>query len=179
MRQPKCSALSTLGRWLKMTFTSCRLRASCANVARARAVLLPLPAVAEPGSEKQKKMRRLRAKSVSVTTSSNPPCPPAATAGNPASAGPTGPLALTTRMRPGRSVTRNCPSGRKATAQGFTSPVATATSDTGRDGADEAVCAPPMPWAPIATKTIAVCALFTSARGHFFIDFMQRVPEEK
>ena len=150
-----------------MTCTSCRLRASADSVARASAVLLPPPA--EAGSEKQKKMRRLRAKSVSVTTSSKPPCPPVATAGTPVNAGPTCPLALMTRMRPGRSVTRNWPSGKKATAQGFESPVATGASETGGG----ALWENPVPWAPKATKTIAACALPISARGQFVTDFMR------
>jgi hypothetical protein len=83
MRQPKCRLLATLGRWLKITRTSSSRVRSSDRRARASAVLLPA-APAGAGSEKQKYSVRLLAKPRSSTTSSRPPCPPAATpAGRP------------------------------------------------------------------------------------------------
>ncbi|OQC03302.1 MAG: hypothetical protein BWX79_02659 [Alphaproteobacteria bacterium ADurb.Bin100] len=130
MRQPKCRLLATLGRWLKITRTSSSRVRSSDRRARASAVLLPA-APTGAGSEKQKYSVRLLAKPRSSTTSSRPPCPPAANAGRPATGGFRRPLASTTRKRPGRSVTRKRPSGRKATAHGFSSPCATGMARTG------------------------------------------------
>ena len=144
MRQPKWAELRTLGRWLKMTFTSSSRRRSSDRRARASAVLL-VPF--SPGSLKQKYSVRLRAKSLSVTTSSRPPCPPAATAGRPCSGSFSRPPGSTTRMRPGRSVTRKRPSGRKATAHGCSSPPATVCART--------CWAPASTGAPATTKAIA------------------------
>ena len=156
MRQPKCRRLATLGCWRKITRTLSRRARSADSSARASAVPLRCGPRSEgrakvvpvgSASLKQKYSTRLRAKSVSVTTSSSPPCPPAATAGTPASAGPMRPSGCTTRMRPGRSVTKNRPCGRKATAHGCTSPwattsVVTSVSATGRLAADGSGCMP-------------------------------------
>src|SRR5262245_33005940 len=65
------------------------------------------------------------AKVRSSATSGRPPWPAAKTFGRPASAGESLPSAATIRMRPGRSVTSMRPSGRKATAQGWSRPFAT------------------------------------------------------
>src|ERR1043166_4201483 len=69
-------------------------------------------------------MVRFSAKSWSVMTSSSPPWPLAHTSGTFFSGGESWPSAETMRMRPGRSVTSNLPSGRKASAQGCTRPLA-------------------------------------------------------
>ncbi len=59
----------------------------------------------------------------STATSSNPPWPRANTFGKPATGGDSLPSGVTTRMRPGRSVTSMRPSGRKASAQGCCRPL--------------------------------------------------------
>ena len=59
-----------------------------------------------------------------MTTSSRPPWPEAQTSGTPFSGGESCPSAVTMRMRPGRSVTSILPSGRNASAQGWTRPLA-------------------------------------------------------
>ena len=51
--------------------------------------------------------------------SSNPPCPVAATRGNPFTGGMICPLPVMRRSAPLRSVTRKPPSGRKASPQGW------------------------------------------------------------
>jgi hypothetical protein len=64
-------------------------------------------------------------------------------------------------------VTRNCPSGRKASAQGFASPEATGTSET----------VGPLFWAPLlatqpkAIKNIAALTLLMRAKAGFFMKF--------
>ena len=60
----------------------------------------------------------------SSATSSRPPCPRASTAGRPATGSDSClPSALTTRSRPGRSVTSILPSGRNASPHGLTQPL--------------------------------------------------------
>ena len=81
MRQPKCGPLATLGFWLKMTCTSSSRLRSADSRARANAVLLPEPR--PPARRSRSTACGSLAKPESATTSSRPPCPPAAMAGRP------------------------------------------------------------------------------------------------
>jgi hypothetical protein len=73
-------------------------------------------------------MSLFAAKFGSSVTSSRPPWPRASTAGRPATGSDLLPSALTTRSRPGRSVTSILPPGRNARLHGFWKPSATGTT---------------------------------------------------
>src|ERR1043165_3170880 len=76
-------------------------------------------------------MVRFDAKSWSSTMSCSPPWPEARTAGTPVAGGDSLPSRVTTRRRPGRSVTSIRPSGRNASPHGWTSPRATVSTSSG------------------------------------------------
>ena len=123
MRQPTLLPPDGGPFWRKMTVTVSR-RGAAPSSSKARATATVPPAF----SLKQKKIVRFCAKLRSSATSSMPACPCAETFGTPDSGADNFPSRLTMRMRPGRSVTSIRPSGRKASAQGYSSPWATVST---------------------------------------------------
>src|SRR4029453_1982097 len=123
-------------------------------------------------------MVRFRAKSLSVMTSSRPPWLLAHTSGTFFSGGESWPSAETMRMRPGRSVTSNLPSPRKASAQGCTRPLAkVCTSSCPAEDWNDVFC----PRVPVTSKNVpassvaADSAIVTSPRGVFIMVVSRRL----
>ena len=104
--------------------------------------------------------------------SSRPPWPVAHTSGTFFSGGESWPSAETMRMRPGRSVTSILPSGRKASAQGCTRPLAkVCTSSCPAEDPNDVF----WPRVPVtsrndpASKVAAESAIVTSPTGVFIM----------
>ena len=105
-------------------------------------------------------------------TSSNPPWPDAKTSGTPFNGCDNCPSVVTRRIRPGRSVTSIRPSGRNASDQGLTSPLAIVWTSSGPADDVNDVVSPRVPVTirnDAANSVAAVSDAATSATGVFIV----------